>query len=310
MGVSFFMKIAIVSNSDAFFPLAYALLGQRLPVSLFYSPGEEEYTNQKVAAFTQQAGIVVTEERHPDKDPYHWLLQGGFGACFIIGYKHLVQLDRLKDCPTPLFNIHYGPLPAYRGPIPLFWQLKRGENKLGLCIHRLSQKFDDGPVVWLKETDNLPHYNYKSVSQLFNQLCVEGVFYILQLMLNRLPLPVVKRDGVTAAYQKKPGLSEVMISWQQMGAAEICNLIRAGNPWNKGAITFFKGQEVKLMDTLMVAEAAHPAEPGTIIDDEGQLHISCGDGVSLQVNMLFYNDFFLPAYQCRQWGFVKGQKFG
>jgi len=307
------MKIAILSNSDAFFPLAYALLGQQISPSIFYSPSPDSHTNQQVIAFVSQAGVNFTEEKQPDKDLYNWLTQGNYDVCFVVGYKHLIDIDRLKNCPTPIFNIHFGPLPAYRGATPVFWQLKNGEQNIGLCIHSLSQKFDDGPVVWLKETTNLPHYNYRSVNLLFNQLCVEGVFYILQLIINKLPIPLIQRDGIRSSYQKRPGLNEVTINWQQMDAAEICNLIRAGNPWNKGAITFFNGQEIKLMDAIVIANEAQDqknAEPGSITVENGQLNICCRDGNSIQVNMLFYNECYIPEYQCMHWGFLTGKKLG
>jgi methionyl-tRNA formyltransferase len=309
----FFMKVAIISNSDAFFTLAYTLGSQRLQVDLFYSPGADSFTDSKVAAFVKQVGVSFTEEKNADKDLYNWLHKGNYDICFIIGYKNLIDLSRIKNCPTRLFNIHFGPLPLYRGPMPVFWQLKHGEQKIGLCIHHLSQKFDDGPLVWLKEIDNLPHYNYQSVNQLFNNLCVEGVFYVLQLLMQKLPLPVIDRSAIKPAYQKRPGLDDVMINWQQMSAAEIANLIRACNPWNKGAISFFAGQEVKLLDAQVINshfENAGQNTAGSIVYDDEHLHIYCADGCILSVNMLVYQDFFMPAYQCRNWGFIKGQKFG
>lgn len=307
------MKIALLSNSDAFFPLAYALLGQQISPYVFYSPSPDSHTNQQVIAFVSQAGINFTEEKQPDKDLYNWLIQGNYDACFVVGYKYLINIDRLKNCPTPIFNIHFGPLPAYRGATPVFWQLKNGEQNIGLCIHKLSQKFDDGPVVWLKETANLPHYNYRSVNLLFNQLCVEGVFYMLQLIIKKLPIPLIQRDGVKSSYQKRPGLNEVTINWQEMDATEICNLIRAANPWNKGAITFFNGQEVKLMDAVVISNeilGQNKSEPGNITVSDGLLVICCREGNSIQVNMLFYNECYIPAYQCMHWGFLTGKKLG
>ncbi len=264
-------------------------------------------------AYVTQAKIGCTNERQVDKDLYNWWANGNFDVCFIIGYKYLVDISRLKNSATQLYNIHFGPLPAYRGAVPVFWQLKNGEDTIGLCIHQLAQKFDDGPVVWVKEIANQPHYNYQSVNLLFNQLCVEGVFYILQLMLSNLTVPIVQRNGIPATYQKRPALNDVIINWQLMKVSDICNLIRAGNPWNKGGITYFNGNEVKLMDavitqTLMPDKKNH--EPGSITVENGQLSICCRDGNSIQVNMLFYNECFIPAYQCLKWGFVTGQKLG
>lgn len=45
------------------------------------------------------------------------------------------------------FNVHPSYLPAYRGPMPLFWQLRDGLNVIGVSLHRVTTDFDAGPVV-------------------------------------------------------------------------------------------------------------------------------------------------------------------
>ena len=160
---------------------------------------------------------------------YAWLNNEKFDVGFVIGYKYRIRLEQLA-CRAPFFNIHFGPLPAFRGPTPVFWQLKYGVEKIGLCIHHLTEELDAGSVVWLKEIENREHYNCKQVSQLFSQLCVEGVLLILHFMIKRMNLPVIDRSVSKNAYQKRPGLSDVKINWQQMDAVEICNLVRACKP--------------------------------------------------------------------------------
>lgn len=305
------MKIGIISDSDCLIPLAYTLAAQKLQVYLYYSPSEDEFTNQKVRAFAKQAAVSLAEEKNKDHDLYQWLLKGAFNACFVIGYKYLIRLNRLGNCSTQLFNIHFGPLPSFRGPVPVFWQLKQGPEKIGLSIHRLTEKFDDGPVVWMKETENRSYYNCRLVNQLFSQMCIEGAFYVLTCLKGGIPLANIDRSRITPAYHRRPVLNDVLVNWQQMGAAEICNLVRAGNPWNKGAITSFNGQEVKLMDaTIISARQSEPVTAGSIVQDEHVLHIGCQDGNILNVNMLFYQECFVPTYQCRQLGLTKNSRLG
>lgn len=306
------MRIGIITNSDLFITLAYTLAAQQLQVYIFYCPSADTLTNQKTRAFIQETRLPFTEEKNGDAI-YQWLLQGNYDACFVMGYNKLINLARLKNSATPLFNIHFGPLPGFKGPSPVFWQLKYGMNKVGLAIHRLSDKFDDGPVVWTKETDNLPQDNYISINQKLSNLCVEGVFFILSLMANKLPVPIINTKNAVSAYQKRPALNDVLINWPQMAAAEICNLVRACNPWNKGALTLFKGHEIKLMDAcIMSPEYDIPEDPkaGTITRAEEFLHIYCFDGEVINVNMLFFNDCFVPAYQCKLWGFRTGEVLG
>ena len=45
------------------------------------------------------------------------------------------------------FNIHPSLLPKFRGPNPLFWQLRQGVNEYGITIHRMTEDFDSGNII-------------------------------------------------------------------------------------------------------------------------------------------------------------------
>ncbi len=306
------MRIGIVSNSDLFIPLAYTLAAQQLQVYLFYSPSADVFAGQRVTSFIAQSKLPCSEERNKDKDLYKWLHERQLDVCFLLGYGRLIDLDRVRK-GTRLLNIHFGTLPAFRGPLPVFWQLKIGGEKIGLVIHELSRKFDQGAIVWSKEVDNQPQYTSQSVNQLFSQLCVEGAFHILRLLLSGLPLPALAQTG-KPGYQKRPELSDILIHWNRMSAREICNLIRACNPWNRGALTVYRGAELKLLDARevvpTVAGSHPPAAPGTIVYTGERLEVACADGKTIGVNMLLFQDAFLPAYETPLWGFESGQELG
>jgi len=301
------MRVGIISESDYFIPLAYTLMSQQLQVSLFYSPSSDVFINQKVQGFIKHTDIPTVEERNSENDLYQWLSKG-IDVCFVIGYKHLIKLNKLTNCTTQLFNIHFGPLPSYQGPIPVFWQLKNGEKQLGLVIHRITDQMDKGQVVWAKDLPNQPHFNYKSIMLLFSQLCVEGVLFILQMILNRLPLIGLDRSLYTPSYHKRPVLKDVTIDWPAMTSNEICDLVRAGNSWNKGAITFMDGQEVKILDALPT-EISTEQPAGCILSNEGKLMVACSDMHSLQIGMLIYQDFYCSAACAGLYGFRIGMKF-
>jgi methionyl-tRNA formyltransferase len=55
--------------------------------------------------------------------------------------------DWRNGSPLGAVNIHPSLLPAYRGPAPLFWQLRAGERRTGVTLHRLDAGLDTGPIV-------------------------------------------------------------------------------------------------------------------------------------------------------------------
>ncbi len=44
-------------------------------------------------------------------------------------------------------NIHHAPLPQYKGMMPTFWQMYHAEPSLGVTVHRVNDKIDEGEIV-------------------------------------------------------------------------------------------------------------------------------------------------------------------
>jgi methionyl-tRNA formyltransferase len=53
-------------------------------------------------------------------------------------------------------NIHNGKLPKYRGMLPNFWQMYNNEKNVGITIHEINPKIDDGRIILQKEVEILP----------------------------------------------------------------------------------------------------------------------------------------------------------
>ncbi|MBW8687417.1 methionyl-tRNA formyltransferase [Chitinophaga rhizophila] len=301
------MKIGIISGGDHFLQLAYTLASQRLQVCIFFSPTEDIQAQHKVQAFAQSYSLSVQLEKDTANDVYNWIERIRPDVLFVYGYRYLLDVKRLAA--TPAFNIHPGPLPSFRGPSPVFWQLKMGQPMLGFSIHILSDKFDAGQVVWERTIPDQPHYHYAAVQQVCSQLCIEGVISILAMLKQGMPLPNVQTVQRMHKYYKRPLLKDVMIDWNRMSPVEICNLIRACNPWNKGAITVFNGQELKLMDGSLTGTQTDML-PGTILWQDDSFQIACAGGRTIRTNMLYLADAYLPAYHAGMYGLQHGIKLG
>jgi methionyl-tRNA formyltransferase len=44
-------------------------------------------------------------------------------------------------------NLHCGRLPEYRGAPPGFWEMRNGETEVGVTIHRVTARLDEGPIL-------------------------------------------------------------------------------------------------------------------------------------------------------------------
>ncbi|MFA6248976.1 MAG: formyltransferase family protein [Mucilaginibacter sp.] len=242
------------------------------------------------------------------KEFYNWQQLNEPDVIFITGYAHKIAVDKLGGVPKGIFNIHFGKLPQYRGPSPVFWQLKNGEAQLGLAIHQLTDKLDSGEVAWEQSIKNEEYHNYNYINQAFSQLQVQGVSQILTQLSNR-PTPIYKmQDEAEARYYKMPKLADVIINWDRMDAKEITALVKACTSWNNGASTLINGYELKILDAEAASAEANNI-PGTINIANNKFNVACINNQMLSINFFNINSTCIPARHAGFYGLKTGQKF-
>ena len=64
-----------------------------------------------------------------------------------VGFDRLFSLALLATARHGGVNAHPSALPAYRGPAPLFWQLRDGVRDAAMTLHIIDSKEDHGPIV-------------------------------------------------------------------------------------------------------------------------------------------------------------------
>ncbi len=66
-----------------------------------------------------------------------------FGEIF---KKELLQL-------FPVYNVHTGVLPQYRGAFPNFWKILKNDDVYGVTVTKMEEKIDSGAIVLIQEED-------------------------------------------------------------------------------------------------------------------------------------------------------------
>lgn len=318
------MRTGIVSNSVLCLPLLNYLRAAGEDLTVFSA---EQAVNDKgaVASFCAGAGIPCVHKKSSGQSLYDWVGAQQPDIVFVIGYNRIIQTNRLVKVMPHIYNVHFGHLPEYRGPNPVFWQLKNGAPSLAITIHRINEHLDAGAIAWKKEYRNEAFFSYGYVHQLMSHYLVEGVNYLLQLKKQGQSIPVTQQDEGRSAYFSRPGLKEVCICWKTMSAKAICDLVKACNPWNNGAVTFYNGFEVRVNDAELI-DAAVTAKyisalstngsaangihtPGTILDTSRSLLIACDHNEAISIHILAVNGILLPGRFAANYGFTIGQSF-
>jgi methionyl-tRNA formyltransferase len=63
------------------------------------------------------------------------------------GYPWLIPAEALEVPRLGIVNGHPSLLPRYRGPFPVAWAVRNGEEQIGLTYHLMDAAFDTGPVL-------------------------------------------------------------------------------------------------------------------------------------------------------------------
>jgi methionyl-tRNA formyltransferase len=301
------MKVAVISNSELCMPLLHYLKLNQLATVLYLGSYPVGTDVSSLISFCKNNSIAIEVEKN-SVQLFSWLPMQNPDYAFVFGYKKLIDVERLGEFKNRVFNIHPGRLPQYRGASPIFWQLKNGEEILGITIHFLNESYDAGKIVWSREIRNEPHLSYGLAELIFSNVLIEGVRFILSCSVDQLEKQKIVQDERLAATYKKPTLNNVLINWKTMHANDVVNLVRACNPWNKGAITVYNGMEVKIIDAEVAGGEANES-PGKIISVSDGIRVVCAQKEVVKINYLNANGIFVHSRFAEKFGFVTSQSF-
>jgi methionyl-tRNA formyltransferase len=102
-----------------------------------------------------------------------------------------------------------------------------------------------------------------------------------------------------------------MIDWNMMSAEEIVALVKACNPWNKGAGTRWKGWTFGITYAT-IANNGHfaYADPGTIlsIDTTAGMVIACREGKAIRAEIIYCEEGFYPGHYMSAFGLHRNER--
>ena len=124
-------------------------------------------------------------------------------------------------------NLHPSLLPAYRGPAPLFWQFRSGEQRTGTTLHFMDKTTDTGNLVNQVE---VPFPDGITGPEADRLTAEAGAQLLLKALAapNRIPHSPQPTHG--ASYQPRPASEDRMLSttWP---ARRAFNFIRGASGW-------------------------------------------------------------------------------
>jgi len=173
-------------------------------------------------------------------------------------------------------NIHPSLLPKHRGPAPVARTILNGDRTTGVCVVKVVEKMDAGPVLGLARYDVPPDATTPEVEETLSVMGADVLAEVLENIKNQcvIELPQQERD---ASYAKKFEKGDGRIDWAKP-SGKVHNFIRALQPF-PGAFTFFRNERVVIWRTRSLRTPRQPLRFGSITGvGKDYLRVLCGEG--------------------------------
>lgn len=182
----------------------------------------------------------------------------------VFGFNWKIPRAVIDSLRYGALNIHPSLLPKYRGPSPIPWAIRNGDEDLGMTVHRMTETMDAGPILAQATVGRIPEIP-----------TWPGLWEIMKGGLG----PLVRRavsdviDGVegspqqddAATYAGFPPPEWNEIGWDQ-SRADAHNQIRVFRFLNGGSgpVVELDGRRVRILRTSL--------------HERGDLAVDCADG--------------------------------
>lgn len=305
------VKIAVLCNNRMAIPALQALHAARLLCAVGVPEGNTDVIDF-CTMLSKQSGIplLILKKNEFHLQIQEMILRNTPHYCFTMTFPWKIPAEIVKKYPSLFYNFHYGLLPEMRGADPVFESLRSGAQETGITVHSIDNKIDTGAII-LRKT--LPISSSLTHGMLSTHLSWLGANLLneLLLLLNDGYQGVVQ-DHSKAKYFAKPGAEDVCISWETSEARIVDALVRACNPWNKGAYTQWNGWNIRIVEATIVERTTEqPYTPGTIlsIDIENGLIVQCDKNTQLRLNIIYTDEGFMSGDKLGVFGLKKGDRF-
>jgi methionyl-tRNA formyltransferase len=144
-------------------------------------------------------------------------------------------------------NVHPSLLPDYRGPSPIFWQFRAGEQQTGVTVHWMDAEFDTGPIASQRLVPLADGISEHDATRLMARAGGRALVDVLHHVAGgELPY---RRQPAGGSHQPWPGPQDFSIS-PDWPARRIYNFMRATAVWGIPYILKIDEQEWLLSDVL------------------------------------------------------------
>src|SRR5699024_7169662 len=97
----------------------------------------------------------------------------------MLGFSYRIPETVFSIPALGFYNVHFSLLPAYKGPDPVFWQIRNGETIGGISIHKVNEAFDESEVVMQQQIPFIPGENWGICNNRYTQTVYNMILQLI-----------------------------------------------------------------------------------------------------------------------------------
>jgi UDP-4-amino-4-deoxy-L-arabinose formyltransferase/UDP-glucuronic acid dehydrogenase (UDP-4-keto-hexauronic acid decarboxylating) len=278
------MKIAIIGRTEILHDTAARLHDTGYTVACILTAKEAPEYTRTAADFRALAEALHTPFAQGPRisDHMDFLRKAAADIAISMNYTGVVPQSVIDLFPRGMLNAHGGDLPRYRGNACQAWAILNGEERIGLCVHKMiGGELDSGDII---ARDYFPIDHNTKVTQTWEWLARRTPELMLEAVaqLSRDPDYILEQQSkdpkdALRCYPRKP--EDGRIDWSK-SAIDVLRLINASNKPYAGAFCDYEGDTLIIWDAELVEEKENVcAVPGQVTRiGDGFIEVACGSG--------------------------------
>jgi methionyl-tRNA formyltransferase len=225
----------------------------------------------------RELGLEVEQPRRVKTEAFAESLRAlAPDVAVVVAYGRILPRAVLEAPRRGCVNVHASLLPRWRGAGPIQWAIVHGDRETGVCLMRMDEGMDTGPVIACERT---PIGGDETAGELGGRLAAMGA----DLLRAKLPdwvagrVEATPQDDSEATLAPKLEKEDGRVDWRQSARA-VHDRVRGLSPW-PGAFTEVDGRVVKIHRTAIREDTGDHGEPGVVraVGADG-IEVACGRG--------------------------------
>lgn len=200
-----------------------------------------------------------------------------------INYTGIISQDIIDFFPYGILNLHGGDLPRYRGNACQAWALINGEDRIGVCVHKMiGGELDSGDIIARGYIDVSMNSRIGEVYDQIETITPQLVESAIKKLHSNKNYVLEKQSKIVSdslrCYPRLP--DDGKVDWNKSNV-EILRLINASSEPYSGAFSFLDGEKI-IFWRAKICKDNSPwlGVPGQVseINQDGSINILCLKG--------------------------------